>query len=289
MSREEERASAAETVWLTEHVDEHGALRLGRAGERFVAEWGASARLSASADGLRAEYIFMPTLPLLLREKIERGSGMLLLRHLRGEIGLHGAAVTKNGRAIVLVGRSGAGKSTLAHALVENCSFSLLADDAVAVDESPRGFLVTPTESRVWIDRDGRDGRNGSDVGAKRPRDARAARSPAALVAFVALAFGDAAPRVEERATLASAGSLVESFVRFAVDDRARMIDEMSRIAALIERVPFFTFTRPRDPGKMARSARVLARHLERIDARDALTETRCTRTSSRTACSRRT
>jgi hypothetical protein len=82
---------------------------------------------------------------------------------------------------------------------------------------------------------------------------------------------------------LASAGSLVESFVRFAVDDRERMIGEMSRIAALLDRVAFVTFTRSRDREKMAESARAVA------DYADAFTETRCTPQPSRTACSQRT
>lgn len=67
---------------------------------------------------------------------------------------LHAAAVVRNGRAFLLVGRSGVGKSTLTYAAVRR-GFDLLSDDLVFVQGRP--------DLRIW----------GHPVGLRLPSEAR--------------------------------------------------------------------------------------------------------------------
>jgi hypothetical protein len=66
----------------------------------------------------------------------------VLLRY-RGVVCLHGSAVARDGRAVVLVGPPGVGKSTTAAALAQR-GYTLLADDIAALEERVGAFYVHP-------------------------------------------------------------------------------------------------------------------------------------------------
>lgn len=244
--------------WLAETARGSVAtFRIGREGDSYVAEWAGVARLVAGRAGDDASFTFEPPTPEALREKIRSGAGALLLRHLRGEIGLHGAAVQRGGRALVLLGPSAAGKSTLVEALIEEHGFELLADDAVALDGNAPSFVVTPTERRVWLAPagDGSSRKVATDV-------ARVASLPATLAAFVALSFDGDRVALTPRAPMARARDLVGAFVRFALDDRELLRLEAERVTELSAAVPFLSLARPHAREHLAASARALSEWL---------------------------
>ena len=94
------------------------------------------------------------------------GSSLGILLHQRGAQVLHGSAVAREGRAIVLCGPSGAGKSTMAAALCKKgCSF--VTDDICVVSmNADRAPVVLPDgrQLKLWqrsidgLDLEGRQG-----------------------------------------------------------------------------------------------------------------------------------
>jgi hypothetical protein len=229
-------------------------FRIGTDGDQYVAEWTGVARLVAGRAGEGACFTFEAGTSEAMQDKIRGGAGSLLLRHLRGQMGLHGAAVQRGGRALVLLGPSSAGKSTLVEALVNDHEFELLADDAVAVDGEAPSYVVAPTERRVWL------ARPGDHSARKVPRDAsRVAKGPATLAAFVALSFSGDRVALTPRAHMARARDLVAAFVRFALDDHALLRLEAQRITELSMSVPFLSLARPRAVEHIGTSARLLS------------------------------
>lgn len=238
--------------WMATHEEAAGVFRIGRDEDDYVAQWSDLAELRAKAGGASPRLTFAPHCPEAVRRKIEGGSAMLLLRQLQGEIALHGAAVAKDGRALLLLGASGAGKSTLAHALVAEDGFELLADDALALVQTADGWDVLPTESLVWLESD----MPGVKLGAP-ARAVAYARAKADRV--VSLAFAEAAPvTLAPLPPMACARAWVQSFVRFALDDRRLLELEATRIGELSQRLPCAELRRPRDLSRLPAARAVL-------------------------------
>ncbi len=238
--------------WLAEHF-ENGALafRIGRAGDELVAEWIGMTTLRARRDGTNVRWEDVPGAPADELDKIRRGSGRLLLRQLGGELALHGAAVARGGRAVLVLGRSGQGKSTLAAALCK-AGATLYADDAACIERTEAGeWRVLAGETNHWI-----DGASRVALGLPREWDAkwfspapRAAASGAApIVAIVDLVFADEAEtvRLVPRYGFEAASALVPQVARFVLDEPEVQRREVERLAELVEALPVYALVRPR-------------------------------------------
>ncbi len=187
---------------------------------------------------------------------------MLLVRHLRGHLALHGAVVARDGGAVALVGRSRHGKSTLAAALCARGA-SLLADDAIAVERRAAGaWVVDPTEENHWLDAAARSALGDSDAGQWEEEDKWATRAPSvatrpvALRAVVELVFapGIAGPSLVRTRGLDAIASLVPQTVRFALDDDERHKTEIAMLFELLGEVPSFRLERPQDLARLGES-----------------------------------
>jgi hypothetical protein len=97
---------------------------LSRSGKEVWATWPDGSCLEEAVS-----YLLGPVLGVLLR--------------YRGVVCLHGSAVARHGRSVVLVGPPGAGKSTTAAALAQR-GYTLLADDIAALEERAGVFFVHP-------------------------------------------------------------------------------------------------------------------------------------------------
>lgn len=101
-------------------------------GEQFGIDW--------SADGTPASHYF-------------QSMGLALWLELQGVVCLHGNALTKGERTLVLVAPSGTGKSTLSSALLQR-GYELLTDDMVALHRQAEEYLIYPSwpVMRLWPD-----------------------------------------------------------------------------------------------------------------------------------------
>lgn len=181
---------------------------------------------------------------------------------------MHGAAIAKGERAIVLVGRAGQGKSTLAAALCADPAIALLADDAIAL-EPPAGdgatWTVAPTETQHWLDATAHRAFGDHEAPAYRgkwPTAApRVAERPVPLVAIVELVFGD--EPTGELALVSTNGldalaSVVPHTVRFVLDDEERHKRELLVLSDLVRRTPTLRLERRRDLARLDASVEVL-------------------------------
>lgn len=240
-----------EPRWLAEHRVAgvlHG--RIGRARDRLVAEWCGVGRLEASRDGADARFVAEPGASPVEVDKVRRGSAALLLRHLEGHLGLHGAAVAMRGLAVGLVGPAEAGKSTLAAALCTAHGAELLADDAIALESGPSGDAILRLEREHWLDGGSRRalGLDTSGEPVKRPaRAAACGTERAPLAALVHLAFDEVSqPELALLEGVDALACLLEQALRFVIDEPEAQRRELDSFVALIGRVPVFRLTRPR-------------------------------------------
>jgi hypothetical protein len=240
-------------VWMAESRTDQGLLaRIGRAGDRVVAEWVGLARLDVARDGSDVRFTSEPgALPETV-EKIRRGTAALLVRHLRGHLGFHASAVQHEGAAIAFVGVSGQGKSTLAAYACSAHGAALVSDDALAVEREAGSdrWLAVPLEREHWLDREACEAL-GFEVGPSEEKEsrlaARAAEQAAVLSAIVLLDFANLAkPQVRRLTPVEALAALVPMILRFVVDEPAAQRLELDALASLIERVPVVRLERPR-------------------------------------------
>jgi hypothetical protein len=246
--------------WLAEYVEDGNvAFRIGRVGEDVVAEWIGLVRLTSRRDGTDVRFEVAPGAHSPDVEKIRQGSAQLLLRQLGGELSLHGAAVGRDGHAVVLLGRSGQGKSTLAAHLCRRRGLAFLADDAVAVGRRSDAFVVEPLEANHWIDVDARRalGLPPGDAG-KAPIAATRLGPPSMLVAAVELSYAEGPPRLARLAGVDAMQVLVPQVVRFVLDEPDVQRRELAQLATLVGAVPLYRLGRARDLARLDEGAELV-------------------------------
>ena len=109
-------------------------LRIGRAGDRLVAEWPGIGTFHALPDGTEPEFVPAPGAPARAVDKLSSGLTPALLRHLQGRLTLHASAAQIGESALACLGDSGMGKSTQIAAILRSHQAALIADDTLAID-----------------------------------------------------------------------------------------------------------------------------------------------------------
>ena len=250
--------------WVGEYRSE-GALhfRIGRSGHTLVAEWAGCCTLRSDRAGTESELVADPEADPNLVAKIDHGLAPALLRHLRGKLTLHAAAVSLEGKAVACFGESGAGKSTSIAHLARQLDASLFADDTVAVEFGPDAIHIIPTERVSWLLPEARVALGLSDNDPRKIAlaPARAGLGAPPLVALVKLRFDDALPapsvrRVHGHEALAS---LVPSLLRFVIDEPDVQLREFEQLSALVRAVPVFELVRPRNLAALSATSDAIA------------------------------
>ncbi len=242
--------------WIAERVEaEEIWFRIGRLGDRLIAEWPGLCTLTARPDGSDVELVTAEGAPEITIEKVRRGVAYALIESLRGKVSLHAGAVARGENAIVVCGRNHVGKSSAVADLCEHGA-QLLADDIAVLTGTGAERFVEATERHHWLGAASRAalglGGPGGGEDDKHPLLARDVRdSPARLRAIVALEFADVAPHLTRMAGIEAMGRLVPSVVRFALDDPERSRQELHQLVELIDSVPFYLLRRPRDLGRI--------------------------------------
>lgn len=231
------------SVRWTSEVERDGlvAFRVGRDGDRLVAEWSNVARFSCAHDGSAPEWLASEGADPRTIEKLRANAIPALVGHLRGAVTLHAAAVVIDGVAIACTGPSGTGKSTAVRRLVEDERCAFVSDDLVTIAPGP-GVNVTPSAELCWVD----------DDGSRRPAEpARRATRPAPLVALVELRFHDAAPTLEALSGASALAVASSALVRFVVDEPAIHVRDLDRLTAIVQSLRVFRWSRPRNLAKL--------------------------------------
>lgn len=251
--------------WLADCF-ESGVLsaRVGRDGDRLVAEWPDRLSLSVKRDGTDLVLAPHPSVEVSDLEKLRRGAVRLLLAHLGGAIPLHGSAVAIDGQAVVLIGGSGLGKSTLAAALCDRIGASLLADDAVVIERRGDTYQVLAVEQNHWLDK-------ASAAALGRPSDFEVEKVPLAarrvdvldapltMIAHLAFREDGAAPRLVPLVGLDAVAGLLAQLTRFVVDEPAVARRDLGVLGDLVDRTRIVRLERPRELGMLWQTATLVA------------------------------
>ena len=236
-------------TWISQQLT-NGQIgfRIGRRGQELVADFVGLGMLRADPGGVSTSFEPAADADPVAIEKLKNGLVPALIRHLRKELTLHGAAVTIGGQAIVCVGMSGAGKSTLAARLCNAKGAAFLADDTAAIDFRDPTPSVLPTERVHWLV----SARDAPDAAGewKYPVTPRALADHAAPLAFVCRVGFDEAlgqkPTVRRLRGHAALEALVPSVIRFAIDDPDAHVREAEQLGELARRVPVYDLVRAR-------------------------------------------
>jgi hypothetical protein len=239
------------------------AARVGRDGERLVADWIGRARLSVKRDGTDLTFDPQSDADPDEVEKLRRGAVPLLLAHLGGKIPLHASAVALEGRAIVLVGGSDRGKSTLAAALCDQLGASLLGDDAVVIERRADASHVVALEESHWLDvASARALGRPADFVDKRPHAPRridVKSAPLAMIVHLEFSTIDEPARLVPVAGLEAIAGLLAQLTRFLVDDREVARRDLTALAELIDHTRVARLERPRRLDLLRHTAALVA------------------------------
>jgi hypothetical protein len=251
--------------WLAESRD-GGMLagRVGRDGDRVVADWPGRARLTATRDGRDVIFEPSPDARPADVEKLRQGAARLLVTHLRGGIPLHASAVSLDGRAVVFIGAAGFGKSTLAATLGEHAGASLLGDDAVAIERAGDLYEVVALRESHWLDAAaaGALGRPTDASGEKAPHAPRRGdveRSPLAMIAHLSFSETIDAPRLVAVSGIEAVSGLLAQLTRFLVDDPAIARRDLAALADLVDHTRIVRLERPRSLDQLRATADLIA------------------------------
>jgi hypothetical protein len=255
-------SEAARIAWIA-GVSE-GGLRVGRDGADLVVDWPGLATLRVRENGEFPRWEDHAGVSMASTEKLRRGVGQAVIRHLSGRLSLHASAVELNGRALVLVGASGAGKSSLAAALCLRKGAALLSDDMTALDHDP--YRVQPGDDAHCLD----DGslsalgtRNDGPAweGKSWSRAAVVARGVVPLGAIVALAFSEdcQGPKLRQLRASEAARRVLPQVPRLPNAPPSAYMTEFDRVADLASRGAIVELVRPRSFAAMDAALELLS------------------------------
>jgi hypothetical protein len=246
--------------WLANSLHEGRVVhRIGRDVDgSLVAEWPGAAHLRARRDGRVLERYTAASMPERERRRLLRGPFAALERSLRNEISLHGAAVARGGRAIVLLGNSGHGKSTLAAALCAYAGCTLIADDVVhwgasGISGGEEEHALDAQSATIFA------GKNlvNSDEKTLFPAEV-VSEVPVEALVLLTFVGPEESPAVSSVHGADALTAVLAQGARFAFDPAGRRA-ELERAHTLVQQVPTRRFARPRAWGLLADGANVLA------------------------------
>ncbi|MEO8874999.1 MAG: hypothetical protein ABI461_05380 [Polyangiaceae bacterium] len=253
---------AENVVWLST-LESEGRIefRVGRAGDRLVAEWPGLATLSADRRSGTSDLRFDENIDERWKKKLEHGLASAMLRQVRGELTLHASAIASNGHAILLLGASGAGKSTLAATLASRPEMHLLADDTSPISFEKNRAIVTTGDPELWLWPDARAHLGVGNEAGKLPVDFPAhAIERLEIAAVIALAYDDiSVPKLRPLHGHAALTPLLAAVVRLVIDEPEIQLREISQLEELVRKTTMIEMTRPRDLTRISESADLVA------------------------------
>jgi hypothetical protein len=135
-------------VWF----DFGDAVRVARDGDATLIEWPGFLRMRASASSPTVIEPLTEIAPAVIR-KLEEGLGRALPHYLRGAVVFHAAAISFQGKGLLVIGESGAGKSTTAAMLCARGA-TFIADDTAMGTIEGDALWLHPLETSHWLDAD---------------------------------------------------------------------------------------------------------------------------------------
>jgi len=192
---------------------------------------------------------------------------LAFLGYRRNALALHAAVIDVNGHAVALCGHSGAGKSTLATLLVTR-GHALLSDDVAIVARAPNGpAIVQPGSPHIKITENTAEalgisvnqplGLAGTADRTKHllPVRDRFRAEACPLAAILILAAQGDGMQIRRLPAFETVGQKEAMLYRpefaFGLSER----DMMVRFLALLQVVPVFRFSRPRDLARLHETA----------------------------------
>lgn len=200
-----------------------------------------------------------------------------MLAH-QGHLVLHAAAVARGGAAVLLAGGSGAGKSTLAAALLRR-GWTVLSDDAVAVEWQGARPVAVPTYPGLRLNPDalhllpdrarstGPMAHYSDKVRVTIPGET----SPAAALSAIFLLDtgeaddGGAEPSARRVPPAEACMALIRNSFQLDLADRTRQERHLGLASTLADQIPVFALRYPRDFADMDRVCAALTHAVEGV------------------------